>query len=229
MPSSLIPAALLLLSLSAAGADPKTELSDAIKKLNDESGYAWTATPKTEGTTSGRRQGPVEGKTEKDGFTLLSGSAGDTSYEVAFKGEKFAVNYNGDWLSGAEVGESSSVAQRLKALKKPVDEAGQLVKQTRELKREQDGLYAGELTPDGARELFALLGKRAAEAPEAKGTVEFRVKDGRLTKYVFTVSGKITAGEDKREVEISRTTTVEVKDVGSTKVSLPEAAKKKLS
>jgi hypothetical protein len=77
--------------------------------------------------------------------------------------------------------------------------------------------------------MFALLGRRAAEAPEAKGTVKFWVKDGQLTKYEFVVRGKITVGEAKREVDLSRTTTVEIKEAGSTKVSLPEDAKKKLS
>jgi hypothetical protein len=221
-------AAWFLLALPAC-ADPKTEVVEAIKKLEDESGYAWTSTPKTEGSTSGRSQRAVEGQTEKNGFTLFKGSAGDTAFEVAFKEEKFAVNYNDAWLSSAEVGENSSVARRLRALKTPVDEAGQLVKQTGELKRDPDGRYAGHLAPDAAKELFAFLGRRAAEAPEAKGIVEFWVKDGRLTKYVFTVSGTIKVGEEKREVEISRTTTVEIRDVGSTKVSLPEAVKEKLS
>jgi hypothetical protein len=77
--------------------------------------------------------------------------------------------------------------------------------------------------------LFSLLGRRAAEAPEAKGSVKFWVKDGRLAKYQFSVQGKITVGDDKREVEVSRLMTVEIKDVGSTKVSLPEEARKKLS
>ena len=50
-----------------------------------------------------------------------------------------------------------------------------------------------------------------------------------LSKYQYKVQGKLTVGEDKREVEINRTTTVEIKDLGSTKVKLPEEAKKKLS
>lgn len=42
------------------------------------------------------------------------------------------------------------------------------------------------------------------------------------------MKGKITAGEDKTEVEVSRTATVEIKDVGAATVSLPDEAKKKL-
>ncbi len=220
---------LLLLSLSVARADPKAEVAAAIKKLGEQSSYSWTYTPKTEGTESGRRQAPIEGKTEKDGCTYLKGSAGEISYEAAFKGELMVVNYSGDWLSTAEIGENNSAIRRLKALKKPVEEAENLVGKTLDLKKESDGVYAGDLAADAAKALFSRLGRRAAEAPEAKGSVRFWVKDGRLTKYEFSVRGKITVGEDKREVAISQTTTVEIKDIGSTKISLPEDAKKKLS
>jgi hypothetical protein len=58
--------------------------------------------------------------------------------------------------------------------------------------------------------------------------VKFWIKDGRLAKYEFSVRGKITVGEDKHEVDISQTTTVAIKDAGSTKISLPEDARKKL-
>ncbi len=220
---------ILVLSLSVAAADPKSEVSDAIKKLAQQSGYSWTSTPKTEGSESARRQGPMEGKTEKDGYWQLKIEIGDVTAEVAFKGEKMVVNYNGDWLSAAEIGENNRNVQRLRAMKRPADEAETLAGKATAWKKESDGVYSSELDGAAAKEMFALLGKRAAEAPVAKGLVKFWVKDGQLAKYEFVVRGKITAGEDKREVDLSRTTTVEIKEVGSTKVALPEDAKKKLS
>ena len=218
----------LALALSAANADPKTEVTDAIKKLAAQSGYSWTYTPKTEGSESARRQGPMDGKTEKDGFSYLKGEAGDITIEIAFKGEKMVVNYNGDWLSTAEIGENNRIVQRLRAMKRPTDEAATLVSKATALKKESDGVYSSDMDGAAAKEMFGLLGRRAAEAPEAKGTIKFWVKDGQLAKYEFAVRGKITAGEEKREVDLSRVTTVEIKEVGSTKVSLPEDAKKKL-
>jgi len=220
---------ILVLSLCAATADPKSEVSDAIKKLAQQSGYSWTYTPKTEGSESARRQGPMEGKTEKDGYSLLKVEVGDVTAEIAFKSEKMVVNYNGDWLSTAEIGENNRTVQRLKALKRPTDEAESLLGKSTALKKEADGVYSGEMDGTAAKEMFALLGKRAAEAPVAKGVVKFWVKDGQLAKYEFVVRGKITAGEDKREVDLIRTTTVEIKEVGSTRVALPEDARKKLS
>src|SRR5215468_4518854 len=95
---------LLVLSLAGANADPKTEVGDSIKKLGEQSSYSWISTPKTEGSESARRQGPIEGKTEKGGVTYLKGSLGEISYEAASKGDKMIVNYNGSWLSTADIG-----------------------------------------------------------------------------------------------------------------------------
>jgi hypothetical protein len=221
---------LLAISFCAAGADPKTEVADAIKKLASQPNYSWTSTPKTEGSESARRQGPTDGKTEKDGFSHLKVPVGDVTVEVGLKGEKMVVNYNGDWISTAEVGENNRNVQRLRAMKRPTDEAETLAGKATALKKESDGVYAGDLDGAAAKEMFALLGRRAAEAPEVKGTVKFWIKDGHLAKYEFVVRGKITVGgEEKREVDLSRTTTVEIKEVGTTKVSLPEDATKKLS
>jgi hypothetical protein len=219
----------LALSTLAASADPKTEVADAIKKLAAQSNYSWTSTPKTEGSESARRQGPTEGKTEKDGYSHLKVEIGDVTADIGFKGDKMVVNYNGDWISTAEIGENNRNVQRLRAMKRPTDEAEALAGKASAWKKETEGVYASDLDGAAAKEMFALLGRRAAEAPEAKGSVKFWVKDGQLAKYEFVVRGKITVGEDKREVDLSRTTTVEIKEVGTTKVSLPDDAKKKLS
>lgn len=228
MKNLFLSAVLLVSSLAAAWADPKGEFLSAIKKLGEQSGYGWTFDQKSEGTSSGRQQNPIEGRTEKGGFTYLKGTSGDITYEVALKGEKIIVNYAGDWISLNELGQNGRVARSLKALKRPTDEAEALSAKIATMKKESDGSYSGELTDETAKEIFAQIGKRAAEAPEAKGTVQAWIKDGLLSKYVITVKGKITAGEDKREVNISRTTTVEIKNVGAVKITLPDDARKKL-
>jgi hypothetical protein len=52
------------------------------------------------------------------------------------------------------------------------------------------------------------------------------VKDGALTKYILLVKGTVSFGGEEREMD--RTTTTEFKNIGSTKVTVPEEAKKKL-
>ncbi len=219
-----------MLSLPAIGADPKSDVASAVKSLAQQSGYAWTYTPKTEGSESAKRQqAPLSGKTERDGYTLIHGEMGDVSVDIGLKGEKMVVNYSGDWLSAAEIGENNRTVQRLRALKRPTDEAEQLLAKSASVKKDVDGSFTSDLDAAWSKEMFALLGRRAAEAPTAQGVAKFWVKDGRLSKYEFVIRGKITTGKDKEETEISRTTTVEIKDVGTTKVGLPEDAKKKLS
>jgi len=70
-------------------------------------------------------------------------------------------------------------------------------------------------------------GGNGSTPSNAKGSVKFWVKDGVLAKYQFKVQG--TMSFNGNDVDIDRTTTVEIKDVGSTTVEVPEAAKKKLS
>lgn len=61
----------------------------------------------------------------------------------------------------------------------------------------------------------------------AKSSVKFWIKDGVLAKYELKVKGKVSFNGNDREVD--RTTTVEIKDIGTTKVAVPEDAKKKMS
>ena len=65
------------------------------------------------------------------------------------------------------------------------------------------------------------------EIKDAKGSAKFWIKDGVLAKYEFKVTGSMNFNGN--DIDVDRTTTVEIKDVGSTKVEVPEGAKKKLS
>ena len=230
MKTHILAIGILAIALVVTGAEPKSEVKDAIKKLENQSGYSWVFTPKTVGSEAAAKQGPIQGKTQKDGTVWLKGTSGDNSFEAAAKGTKYAVNYAGEWMTVDEDDEATaSIARRLKAVKGPLETAGELLGKAGALKMEPAGLYSGDLTAEGAKELFGKLGKRAAEAEKAQGSIQFWVKDGLLTKYEYTLKGKITVGADKKEVDLSRTVTVEFKEVGTTQVTLPEELKKKLS
>jgi hypothetical protein len=119
----------------------------------------------------------------------------------------------------------------LRNLKVPAAEVADLVGKAKELNL-VEGVYSGDLTEEGAKSLLTFGGGRGGggNAPEisgAKGSVKFWVKDGMVSKYETKVQGKVSFGGNDREVD--RTTTVEIKDVGTTKVDVPEDAKKKLS
>jgi hypothetical protein len=101
-----------------------------------------------------------------------------------------------------------------------------LASQAKDLTKEGDA-YAGDLTEEGAKSLLRFgRGGGGATVSNAKGSVKFWVKDGALAKYESKVKGTVSFDGNDREVD--RTTTVEVKDIGTTKVEVPAGAKSKL-
>lgn len=226
----LAPVALIGVSVSAADADAKAEVNAAAKKLADKLSYSWTSTPKSEAASASSRQGPLQGQSEKGGFAYCKLTVGDNDIEIAFKGTRSAIKREGTWESADELeGDNAWIASRLRAFKLPPQEAEDLSAKTKELKKGDDGIYSGDLTEEGVKEIISRWRRSQSTPTSAKGWVKFWIKDGLLTKYEFNVQGKVTVGDDQREIEINRTATVEIKDVGSTKVSVPDGARKKIS
>jgi hypothetical protein len=125
--------------------------------------------------------------------------------------------------------------------KLPAETAADLASKAKSLSS-ADGAITGELTEDAAKAAMTFggggRGRRGANggnaAPgggngpqiaNAKVTVKFYVKDGVLSKYEEHMTGTMSRGGN--DVDIDRTTTVEISDVGSTKVEVPDGAKKK--
>lgn len=223
---------------AADGDDAKAQVKAAAKKLGDN--YSWTSTPKFEGGGGGGggggqfRMGPTEGQTDK-GIVYLKNTFGERTMESAAKGEKVLFKGEDGWemVEADAEGPGQFVARRMRTVKAPAVEAAELADKTKALKS-ADGVVSGDLTEEGAKELLT-FGRRGGggggdrPAPkDAKGTVKYWVKDGALSKYEVTVSGKVT-NRDGDEVTTTRTTTVELKDVGKTKLGLSEENQKKLS
>ncbi len=223
---------LVAASLSAADTDAPGVVKAAAKKLGDKANYSWTSTSKPEGDTQGPNMG-IEGKTEKGGCTQLAFTFGDTTTDAVIKGDKVAVKRDDEWKLPDELqGNGAWMARRLQTFKAAAEEAEDLATKAKALKAGEGGLYSGDLTEAGVKEIFGRWRRGGAQTPEAKdakGSVKFWIKDGALTKYEFNLRGTITMGQDQQEMTINRTTTVEIKDVDATKVVVPDAAKKKLS
>ena len=224
--------AFLSAALSAMGADAKSDVKSAAKKLADQANYSWTQAIKMDGANPNFRPGPIEGKTEKGGYTHYAGTMGDNTYEAAFKGEKSAFKGQDEWQSAAELegdDRGAFIARRLKTFKAPAAEAEDILGKVKELKKGDDGACSGDFTDEGVKDLLTRWGRRtAAEFKDTKGSAKFWIKDGVLSKYEYRVQGAYTR-DSGEEVKIDRTTTVEIKDVGTTKVTVPEEARKKLS
>jgi hypothetical protein len=229
-------------SAGVAKAGPKEDVQAAAKKLADADNYSWT-----QQTESGQFNNESKGKTQKGGLTWVSFSFGDNTTEIVRKGEKGAVKTPDGWKTFEELEQNAGdqpdpgrfMGRMARNLRAPAEQAVEVAGKVKDLK-ESNGAWAGDLTEEGAKELMAFGGRggrrgggqggQGGQGPEiknAKGTAKFWVKDGVLSKVEYKVEGTMNfQGEDR---DISRTTTVEIKDVGTTKIDVPSEIKGKLT
>jgi hypothetical protein len=230
----------LAAALSVSAADAKDSVKAAAQKLGAKS-YRYVSTPKSEGGGSRFQTGPTEGQVEKDGYAYLSSKAGDNTIEAYLKDGKGAVKTQDGWRSLAELQQSAQgggggkgkggaglfIGRAYRNYKAPDRQAADLADKAKQLK-DADGVISGELTEEGAKEQLSFGGRSGGQAPQvegAKGSVKFWVKNGELAKYEIHVQGKVSFGGN--DIDINRTTTVEIKE-GPVKVSVPDEAKAKL-
>ena len=236
---------------------PVDALKAAAKKLG-ESSYTWTTTSSSPTGGNRGGGGGMEGKADKDGTVVLKFTMGDRTTETVIKGGKAAVKTESGWKSGEELaaagpggdggaggggggrrGGGGYAARMAETFKAPASEAVTLAEGVKELKKDGDTL-TGELTEDAAKTRLTFGGRgrggaggggggggNAPAISGAKGTVKFWVKDGVLSKYEVTAEGK--RERDGNTTDINRTSTTEFKDVGTTKVEVPDEAKAKLA
>jgi hypothetical protein len=236
---SLIACSTLLAAFSLMAAD-KDDLTSAAQKLASSDNYSWTST--SEGGNF--NASPSHGKIQKDGLTWMDMTMRDNTVEAYVQGQKGAVKTENGWealdLTAAPTGGGGGgggrnparfMSMRMRNFKAPAVEAQDIIGKTKEITKSGDA-YTGDLTEDGAKSLLTMgRGRRGGNTPpvvsDAKGSVKFWVKDGVLTKFEYKVSGTVTRnGED---TDVDRTTTVEIKDIGSTKINVPDDAKSKMS
>jgi len=219
-------------ALGLAGAEPdhKAAVKAAAEKLAAQPNYAWTTTSRSEEAAPAWQMGPVEGKTIKDGPTHFAGSFNDNPFEVAIQGNRFALKRGGEWESCDTIEqESPRLARRIKEFMLPAAEASMLLARTKALAQESEGALSGELTEAGVKEIIGRWWRGGAEPAEPQGRVRFWLRNGALAKYQYTIQAKLTVGQGQQPLQIHRTITVEIKDVGTTRLNLPEEVKKILA
>ncbi len=223
--------------LLAADSSPKDDVKNAAAALGGEKNYTWRATVEVP-ADSQFKPGPTDGKTEKDGYTMLTLSFGDNTTEAVSKGTNGAIKTDDGWKSLAEAMKDDGnggfnptmfIARMVQNYKVPAVEAVSLANAAQELKAGTNGI-SGDLTEAGAKELLTFRRRgNGGDGPtitNPKGSVTFWVNDGKLTKYQYHVSGTVSFNGNDRDVD--RTTTVEIKDVNTTKIDVSDDAKKKL-
>ena len=226
--------------LFAADASPKDDVTSAATALGNAASYTWQTTVDM-GAGSPFQPGPTDGKTEKDGYTTLSMSFGDNASEAVLKGTNGAVKSDSGWQSLADAMKDNGgggfnpgmmITRQVQNLKTPAVEAANLAGLAKELKKDA-AVISGDLTEDSAKTLMAFRGGRGGRmggggaAPainNAKGSVKFWIQDGKLVKYQFQVKGTMNFNGEDRDMD--RTTTVVIKDIGTTKITVADEVKK---
>lgn len=238
MKTPLIAATLALLSAGAI-AGPKEDVLAATTKLAAAPSYTWTTTTSIEGSQNA--PGVITGKTEKGGFSLVTQERGGNTTVAVLKGEQGVLKTDSGWKTAEELRASAQAGGggggrgagmrggQLLRTAAPAANAAKLAEKAVDLKT-ADGAIAGTLPPEAAKELLAVgRGRPGGQAPEvrnAKGSVKYWLANGSLVKMQVTVSGTFSGQNGDRDV--NRTSTHEFKDVGATKVEVPDEAKKKL-
>jgi len=170
-----------LLSLSSWAAEPADDVKNAAAKLAANPNYSWTT--KVEQVQTNRfRGGPVDGQTEKGGFTVLTFKNGENTVIGVRKGEKVAVKQDDEWKTAEEMREDSGggggggqfgrggfLIGRVQRTKVPAEEAQELLGRVKELKKESDGVYSGDLTPEGVKAMFTFGGGRGGGRGQGGG------------------------------------------------------------
>ena len=178
------------------------------------------------------RQGPTTGAVEQNGFTYFRFTLEGNTVEVALKGGKSAIKTEAAWESANELTEDRLwIVRRLEGFKAPAAEAEDLLRICQAVRSEKGGSFTGQLTPNGVKALLLSRSRNdfsARVSPGAKGSVKFWIKNGTLAKYEYSLQGKIIMTDHQQEFVINRTVTVEITKIGSTKIQVPDAAKKKL-
>ncbi len=238
MKSLLACSAALLAAASLMAAD-KDDVKSAAQKLADAENYSWTSTMES----AQFNPPPTQGKAQKDGLVWMKSSFQDSPWEAIAKAGKGAIKGEDGWLSLDEASKDSNgggggggfnmrgfLVARLRAFKAPAVQAAEIADKCGQITKSGD-TYSGDLSEEGAKSLMTMGRPRGGQGPEiskAKGTVKFWVKDGALTKFQTKVTGSMK-NRDGDDMDIDRTTTIEIKDVGATKLTVPDEAQKKMS
>jgi hypothetical protein len=213
--------ALALLAGPLLAGSTGDDVANAVKKLGDIGDYTWHSTftdPEDQQSAS------TDGQTAPDGFTYVNVSFGGNSSEFATKDGIVAITDQTDSWQPLALLDTHQEANRfmrslVRNFKTPATQAATLAAAVAAFKKDGD-VYSGDLTEDGANALLTVEGRAATNS---FGSVKFWITDGALTQYEFKVKGAVNSGGADRY--ISRDATVEIKYVGTTKVTMPNEAR----
>lgn len=237
--TTTIAVSLLTVSLlSAAETNTNDHVKNAVTKLKQQPNYSWTTKLDLPGMPF--TPAPQHGKVDKDGIAIVTQEFSGNTVQAAFKAGKVAVFVDDEWQlvsnpNSGDFGDRAAMTARwLARAGTAADEASDLLGKAQALKAGEDGVLSGDLTEKGVTDLLSFgprrgAGSAASPVKNAKGSIKFWLKDGALVKFESHLHGAVPFGPDQEERDVDVTRTVEIREVGKTKVEIPEAARKKLA
>ncbi|HEY1660817.1 MAG TPA: hypothetical protein VGI03_00215 [Verrucomicrobiae bacterium] len=225
--------ALGLLAAGSAVADTNTvaSVNAAVAKLDAAANYSWTVNiqlPKSQFTPS-----PVNGVTEKGGYSMVSEDINGDTLQAVFKGDKAAIKGQDDWQSLAQADDQTAMMGGF--LVNPgtaATEVAKILKDAGDLSADTNGVISGNFTDAGATDQMTFRGRNGNTPPppkNAKGSLKFWLNpDGSLAKFETHLDAQVAFGQDQDPQDFEAIRTVEIHDVGTTKVTVPDGAMKAL-
>lgn len=231
----------LLCAVGVRAAEPADVLKAAVEKLARGSNYTWTTTFSF--PNSPLHPGPINGRIDAAGYTLLDQKIGRNDFEAVIKDGLGIIKLPVGWLSAAEIAAGNPpgainpavlVSSVLFNIRKPDVEAADLVRMGAVFTVDDKGAFTMYLKEDAALTLlrYGITGRPNPVTPpfkEAKGTIKFWIDNGALNKYEIKLQAKLPPSAHNNTVDFNPTTTVVITNIGVTKVVVPADALQKFA
>jgi hypothetical protein len=198
----------------------------------------------TEVVTDSTKASPlkIEGREDPNGLTAVSIVLTNRTIEGYLLGNKAYVtcaqkNWKTEPLLANGESPGALMSRLIRTVTPPAQEIDLMLNSGEKLKKNGD-VISGDLPDSLAKKLFEDSEKRSRkeeaadrksvrkEAKATHGNVTLWIKDNLVTKYEVRLIGKIDV--DGKETEVIRTRTIEIKDIGTTKIDVPQKARQKL-
>jgi hypothetical protein len=231
-------AVFLFFAGSAGGADAMSKLKGAIQKLNESTGYTW-AYSTTAGPGDRMVTVPREGRLEAPGLMHLTTRARNAENESEFiiQNGKMVIRTKDGWKtsdelireSGQGATATSSYVREAEKSKPAGEEMAELLRNLENLREESGGWISGSIKAGFLDQQLRRGARNAAteiSVVGASGTVRVLVRDGVVSQCVTRIQAKV-ATVDRQSI-VDRSTVIDFRNIGSTRIVVPDEARKKL-